>query len=107
MNELNITGCFHTWPVVSDPGVFLPLVRFFLGICEHCNHARFRAKAICPRSPERGGNKLWIGLVVVRKQFDPTDQITRISQCMMGNYVSYVKSSSFVVLPMLKMNRGK
>ncbi len=40
--------CFGTWHVS-----LLSSVR--LGICEHGNRARIRAKTIGPRSPERGG----------------------------------------------------
>ncbi len=68
--------CFGTWHVS-----LLSSVR--LGMCEHCNRARIRAKTTGPRSPERGGlgsieNELWSGSVVVRKQSDPTDQRTRL-----------------------------
>ncbi len=72
--------CFGTWCVS-------PLSSVRLGICEHGNRARIRAKTIGLRSPERGGlgsieNELWSGSVAVRKQSDPTDQA--ISHCIMG-----------------------
>ncbi len=93
-------GAFTPGPLFQNLAHF-PLSSVCLGICEHGNRARIRAKTIGPRSPERGTlgsieNKLWSGSVVVRKQSDPTDQA--ISQCMMGNYVSPMKNIRFVVL---------
>uniref|UniRef100_A0A672LIX0 Ras GTPase-activating-like protein IQGAP1 n=1 Tax=Sinocyclocheilus grahami TaxID=75366 RepID=A0A672LIX0_SINGR len=72
----HLARCFGTWRVS-------PLSSVRLGICEHGNRARIRAKTIGPRSPERGGlgstkNELWSGSVVVRKQSDLTDQRTRL-----------------------------
>ncbi len=88
------TWCFHTWPVVSDPGAFPPLARFVWAYVNAAITLGSAPKQL--RSPERGGlgsieNELWSGLVVVRKQSDPTDQA--ISQCIMGNYVSSMKIS--------------
>ncbi len=72
----HLACCFGTWRVS-------PLSSVRLGICEHGNRTRIRAKTIGPRLPERGGfgsieNELWSGSVVVRKQSDPTDQQTRL-----------------------------
>ncbi len=92
----HLARCFGTWRVS-------PLSSVHLGVCEHGNRARIHAKTIGPRSPERGGlgsieNKLWSGSVSEKaiRSNGPTNQA--ISQCMMGNYVSSVKTIRFVVL---------
>ncbi len=79
-------GVFTPGPLFRNLERF-PLRSVRLGICEHGNCPRICTKTNGPRSPERGGlgsieNELWSGSVVVRKQFDPTNQA--VSHFIMG-----------------------
>ncbi len=66
-SQYRYLGCFHTWPIVSDPGTFPPLAWF---VWANVNTAI--ALGSTPKQSVRDlgsiANELWSGLVVVRKQ---------------------------------------